>query len=101
MADVPIDDRLVDPGAIRIGAKKTTPARHDAIDGTQFRPFDLIKKREDRFLERHGHIAAPPVRVDPARFSMEFDGLAFTPEELEGMFSALLISNTVVGRLRV
>ncbi len=40
-------------------------------------------------------------RVEPARFSMEFDGLAFTPEELEGMFSALLISSTVLGRRRV
>lgn len=40
-------------------------------------------------------------RVGPAFFSMEFDGAAFSPEELEGMFSALLISSSVVGRRRI
>lgn len=40
-------------------------------------------------------------RVGSSRFSMEFNGAPFTPEELEGMFSALLISTSVIGRRRV
>lgn len=39
--------------------------------------------------------------VAPARFSMEFDGQSFTPEELEGMFSALLVTSSVLGRRRI
>lgn len=40
-------------------------------------------------------------RVGSSRFSMEFNGAPFTAEELEGMFSALLISSSVIGRRRV
>ncbi|GMU55375.1 MAG: hypothetical protein AMXMBFR33_45210 [Candidatus Xenobia bacterium] len=40
-------------------------------------------------------------RVGPARFSMEFDGTPFTVEELEGMFSVLLVGSSPVAQRRV